>query len=131
MPRTSGDYVPSLRRHRAIGLAVVTLRSPHGSTRDYYLGCFGSEEARQRYQQLIATWFAMGRQLPDPELKTAGEMPLSIADLVTDRPCCTTCFTASSLNSRLCFLRELPIGSSSFRSLTTPNWVSTFSGQHN
>jgi hypothetical protein len=34
------------------------------------------------------------------------------------------------LNSRPCFLRELPIGSSSFWSLATPSWVSTFSGQH-
>src|SRR5260221_4802129 len=59
-----------------------------------------------------------------------GWMPRPSATSATDRPYSTTCFTASSLNSRLCFLRDLPIGSSSLRSLATPSWVSTFSGQH-
>ena len=76
MPRTSCERVSSLRRHRPTDLAVVTLKSPHGSTRDYYLGRFGSEESRTRYQQLIAKWFAMGGQLPDAELRTAGDVPM-------------------------------------------------------
>jgi hypothetical protein len=31
------------------------------------------------------------------------------------RPCSTTCLTASILNSRLCFLGDLPMRSSSLR----------------
>src|SRR5262245_31651915 len=82
MARASCDRIPSLRRHRPTGLAVVTLRSPHGSHKDYYLGPYGSEDSKQRYQQLIAKWFAMGGQLPDPELRTAGDLPLSIKAVI-------------------------------------------------
>ena len=40
--------IPSLRRHRGSGQAVVTIKG-----RDYYLGKFGCHEAIDKYGQLI------------------------------------------------------------------------------
>jgi integrase len=54
--------IPSYRRHRASGQAVVTLGG-----RDVYLGKFDSPESRARYEQVIADWLTRGRQLPGSE----------------------------------------------------------------
>ena len=61
-----------------------------------------------------------GAPLLEPRLPARQQFavdPKAFCSVKTDRPCCTTRFTASSLDSRLCFLRELPNGSSSFWSL--------------
>ncbi len=56
---------PSLRRHAASGLAVVTLDG-----HDHYLGTWPPEakkppaEAQAAYDRLIAEWLANGRRLP-------------------------------------------------------------------
>ena len=64
--------VPSYRRHKPSGQAVVTIRG-----RDIYLGKHGTRASRDRYDQLIAEWLAGGRtSAPDPET------PLSVAELV-------------------------------------------------
>jgi hypothetical protein len=51
--------VPSYRRHRASGQAVVTLDG-----RDFYLGLYGSRASRAEYDRLIGEWLANGRRLP-------------------------------------------------------------------
>ncbi|HLQ38387.1 MAG TPA: hypothetical protein VK348_11330 [Planctomycetota bacterium] len=84
MPRTPADTLPSLRLHRSTGQAIVTLSSPNGQRHDYYLGSNGSDESRTKYQMLVAKWLAAGRQLPDPDLKTAGDYPLTI-DALAER----------------------------------------------
>ena len=53
---------PSLRHHKPTGQAVVRLNG-----RDHYLGRFDAPESRDRYDEIIATWLANGRRLPDPE----------------------------------------------------------------
>jgi hypothetical protein len=54
--------VPSYRRHRASGLALVTLDG-----RDHYLGPHGSETSRAEYDRLVGEWMAHGRRLPVTE----------------------------------------------------------------
>ncbi len=58
MARTPAHELPSYRRHKAKGLAVVTL-----SGRDFYLGRYGTPESRKAYERIIAEWLANGRQL--------------------------------------------------------------------
>jgi integrase len=58
MPKTSPDFVPTYRKHKSTGQAVVTLNG-----RDYYLGRYGSAASRAEYDRLIQEWLACGRQL--------------------------------------------------------------------
>ncbi len=50
--------VPSYRRHRPSGQAVVTFDG-----RDIYLGKYGTKASRAHYDRLVAEWLAGGRQL--------------------------------------------------------------------
>lgn len=50
--------IPSYRKHKATGLAVVTL-----SGKDIYLGPFGTRASRSKYDIEIAGWLARGRTL--------------------------------------------------------------------
>ena len=52
----SARKVPSLRHHKARGLAVVTLGG-----RDFYCGTFGSPESRREYDRVVGEWLAAGR----------------------------------------------------------------------
>jgi integrase len=54
------DAVPVVRSHR--GIARVRLDG-----REFYLGRFGSPEAREKADRLIAAWLANGRRLPVEE----------------------------------------------------------------
>ena len=51
--------LPSYRRHRCSGQAVVTL-----SGRDIYLGRHGSTESRDKYDRIVQEWLASSAQLP-------------------------------------------------------------------
>ena len=53
--------VPSYRRHKATGQAVVSLAG-----RDIYLGKFNSAASRAEYNRLIAEWAAHHGTLPQP-----------------------------------------------------------------
>src|SRR5215475_6127450 len=60
--------IPSYRRHKASGQAVVTLNGV-----DHYLGRFNSPESKVEYDRVINEWLALGRHLtprggdgPDP-----------------------------------------------------------------
>ena len=60
MPVTKlSPRVPSYRRHKPSGQAVVTLDG-----RDIYLGKWNTEASRQEYDRLIHEWLAGGRRLP-------------------------------------------------------------------
>jgi integrase len=48
--------VPSYRKHRPSGQAVVTLTGLGGRSRDIYLGPHGSPESHREYVRLIAEW---------------------------------------------------------------------------
>lgn len=81
MPATPGSKIPDLRLHRPTGQGVVRLVNPRGGRRDYYLGKFGSEECKQKYQQVLARWIANGRELPTISVPVAGELPTTVRQL--------------------------------------------------
>ncbi len=56
--------VPSYRKHKQSGQAVVTLTDPSGARRDVLLGKHGTAASRQEYARVIAEWEAAGRRLP-------------------------------------------------------------------
>ena len=62
-------HIPSYRRHRSTGQAVVTVNG-----RDFYLGPYGTAASKREYDRLVAEWQLSGRTLP-----VAG---LSIAELM-------------------------------------------------
>lgn len=52
--------IPSYRRHKASGQAIVTLCG-----RDFYLGPHGTKVSRAEYDRVVAEWIANSRRLPD------------------------------------------------------------------
>ena len=53
--RRSAPRVPSYRRHKPSGQAVVTLNG-----RDIYLGKWDTKASRTEYDRLIGEWLAVG-----------------------------------------------------------------------
>lgn len=64
--------IPSYRRHKATGQAVVTING-----RDFYLGKFNSAASRAEYNRLLAEWTAHGGCLPKQQAND-----LTIVELV-------------------------------------------------
>lgn len=62
MPKLNSCRVPSYRKHKATGQAVVTL-----SGKDHYLGHHGTAASRAEYDRLVAEWVSRGRQLGGQE----------------------------------------------------------------
>jgi integrase len=58
------DRVPSYRRHKQSGQAVVTLPDGFGSRRDVLLGKYGTAQSRKEYVRVLSEWEAAGRRLP-------------------------------------------------------------------
>src|SRR4051812_3358730 len=55
--------IPTYRKHRASGQAVVTLNG-----RDFYLGPHGTKASKFEYDRLIGEWLQQGRQIhPAPD----------------------------------------------------------------
>ena len=74
VPASAGRPLPSYRRHRASGQAVVSFGG-----HDVYLGPHGSETSRREYDRLIAEYLAVGRRWPPP---TEVQGPVSIDELI-------------------------------------------------
>ncbi|MCE5267891.1 MAG: hypothetical protein LLG00_08395 [Planctomycetaceae bacterium] len=64
--------VPSYRRHKPTGQAVVTLNG-----RDHYLGRWNTAASRAEYNRLTGEWLAAGRCLP----ASRGGADLTVAEL--------------------------------------------------
>jgi integrase len=64
MSRTA-DSVPSYRRHKSSGQAIVTLSDGLGGRKDFLLGRHGSKQSRVEYARVIQEWEAAGRRLVD------------------------------------------------------------------
>ena len=62
--------VPSYRRHKQSGQAIVTLRDGCGGRRDILLGKYGTQSSRIEYARVIAEWEASGNRFPRPALST-------------------------------------------------------------
>ncbi|MBL8800282.1 MAG: site-specific integrase [Planctomycetia bacterium] len=56
--------VPSYRKHKQSGQAIVTLTDGLGSRHDVLLGPHGTAASRQEYARVIAEWEAAGRTIP-------------------------------------------------------------------
>ena len=69
--------VPTYRRHKASGQAIVTL-----CHRDFYLGPFGTPESRAEYERRIGEWLALGRRLPDDVRPVQEPQAVTVAHLV-------------------------------------------------
>jgi hypothetical protein len=68
--------VPRLARHKASDQAVVAING-----RDHYLGPFGSPEAQEKYDWLIAEWLSSGRQSMTVRIED-GAVPLSVNEVL-------------------------------------------------
>jgi integrase len=55
--------IPSYRRHKQSGQAIVTLTDGQGERRDVLLGKYRSMESRQEYARVISEWEAAGYSL--------------------------------------------------------------------
>src|SRR5262245_10500441 len=76
MPRVSDTQVPSYRRHKQSGQAIVTL-----SGKDILLGEYGTSLSRENYTRHINEWLAAGRQLPaDPATTTIAEVGVAFGN---------------------------------------------------
>jgi hypothetical protein len=67
--------VPTYRRHKSTGQAVVTLDG-----RDFYVGKYKSKKSRDEYDRLVGQWQANGRRLPAALRPTGGE--ISVVELI-------------------------------------------------
>lgn len=56
--------VPSYRRHKDSGQAIVTLPDGHGRRRDVLLGTYGTKASKAEYARVIAEWHANGCRPP-------------------------------------------------------------------
>ncbi len=61
------DRIPSYRRHRQSGQAIVTLVDDMGNRRDVLLGKYGTAAGRHEYARVISEWEVSGRRLPQSE----------------------------------------------------------------
>jgi integrase len=71
--QTQRKSVPSYRKHRASGQAVVTLNG-----RDFYLGLYGSKASRIEYDRLVGEWLQQGRQIQF----SCKSLELSVVELI-------------------------------------------------
>jgi len=62
------SHVPSYRKHKQSGQAVVTLPDGRGHRKDILLGRYGTKESRMEYARVIAEWEASGRSMPESSL---------------------------------------------------------------
>jgi hypothetical protein len=69
----SSRRVPSYRRHKPSGQAIVTLDG-----RDFYLGKWNSAASRHEYDRLIGEWLANGRRQP----VASGLCTISVVELL-------------------------------------------------
>jgi integrase len=58
--------VPTYRRHKQSGQAIVTLNDGLGGRRDVLLGKYGSAASRREYRRVIVEWEANSRRLASP-----------------------------------------------------------------
>src|SRR5262249_22916787 len=77
MSRTA-DSVPSYRRHKSSGQAIVTLSDGLGGRKDFLLGRYGSKQSRIEYARAIQECEAAGRRLVNA---TAAGSVATVAEL--------------------------------------------------
>ena len=63
MSTTPKSHLPSYRRHKQSGQAVVTLADGFGARRDVLLGKYGTKESKSEYKRVVLEWEANDRRL--------------------------------------------------------------------
>src|SRR5688500_17963985 len=58
--------LPTYRKHKQSGQAIVTFRLAGGKRKDYLLGPYGSKQSKTEYARLVAEFQAGGGSLPGP-----------------------------------------------------------------
>lgn len=76
MPRRKAGTPPLYRRHKARGLAVVTIGG-----KEIYLGRYGTAESKAKYARLIAEYAVTGRA-PQPSRSDEDQQELTVAELI-------------------------------------------------
>lgn len=71
MGKTGDSRIPSYRRHKSSGQAIVTLNG-----RDHLLGRYETVASRQKYNRLITEWLTNDRRLPEPDA------PVKVAEVL-------------------------------------------------
>jgi integrase len=74
--------IPSYRRHKSSGQAIVTLTDPSGTRRDVLLGKYGTAASRHEYARVLAEWEAAGQRMPPPGAANAARSDLTITELI-------------------------------------------------
>ena len=74
------DRVPSYRRHRQSGQAIVTLPDGLGGRRDVLLGTFGTKASLDEYARVVAEWKTNGRRVP--VVRSTASPLLSVAEVM-------------------------------------------------
>jgi integrase len=69
--------IPSYRRHKASGQAVVTLNGV-----DHYLGRYNSAGSKVEYDRVINEWLASGRHLPAGPSGTGGPVGWLVKEMI-------------------------------------------------
>ena len=77
MSALSRTRVPSYRRHKQSGQAIVTLTDGYGRRRDVLLGKFGTKESKAEYKRVVLEWEANERSLPQN-----GSTEITVAELI-------------------------------------------------
>jgi hypothetical protein len=74
--------IPSYRKHKQSGHAVVTLRDGLAGRRDVLLGKYGTAASKQEYARVVSEWQSLGQRLrADPATSD-----ITITELSGPRP---------------------------------------------
>jgi hypothetical protein len=126
MPKTSTLRVPSYRRHKPTGQAVVTING-----RDLYLGKWGSAASRAEYDRLIAEFLANGRRLQSDADGTVVEVLNAYRKFAEDyyRKGGRVTSEYAGINEALKIVRELPDDRQRIRSAGVESSPATYGRQ--
>lgn len=65
------QVLPSYRKHKQSGNAIVTFRLPSGRRKDYVLGPYGSKKSKAEYARLLGEFQAGHGTPPDQQDRSA------------------------------------------------------------
>jgi integrase len=72
------NCIPSYRRHKKSGQAIVTLPDGLGGRKDFLLGKYGTRASREEYARILAEWEAADRRLPE----SPAAKDISVSELI-------------------------------------------------
>ena len=76
------NEVPTYRRHKKSGQAIVTLTNSAGVRRDYLLGRYGSKASKDEYRRLLQEWETAAHELPPKRGEGDAPADLTVNELL-------------------------------------------------